>query len=411
MTVAFEPAYNAPLVDEPLTHARILHADNRFRSKTIVASSVASGYYAEAPDNALTYEKWAPFTNELTSPTDFSTGWTISNGSLGSDNQTFTENTATGVHGFRQFLSIASGDKVFAARVKRQTRSIIRLTVSDGATNYFADFDLGNLTVTQSGNANADLKYLGNDEVLCRIQFLPSTGSGRVDVVGVSGTTNNYAGNGSTLKLLEAVLHDSVATWDIETHGFNEGDVFCVAGHNLGTGMGRLQFYHGSPFTNIGAVVSPPDDSPLMFIFEPRVASNWRLRVDRAVLPEISVIRVGKALQMPRPIFGGHSPISTSRVSTFRGNETETGEFAGLSRIRSRLQTSFTWQNIDNNWIESNWPEFQKAIEKEAFFVGWRPNAYHDVGYVRSVGSANPNNMGTRNLMQVTLNVKGLADD
>lgn len=60
MTVAFESGYTLPGSDMPLKHARIAHASNWLTAGTVTASSTATGYFADAPDNSLTYEVWKP---------------------------------------------------------------------------------------------------------------------------------------------------------------------------------------------------------------------------------------------------------------------------------------------------------------------------------------------------------------
>lgn len=59
MGVIFETGYTLPSGDKPLTHARIAHA-NTWYSGTPAASGTASGFFADAPDNSLTFEKWKP---------------------------------------------------------------------------------------------------------------------------------------------------------------------------------------------------------------------------------------------------------------------------------------------------------------------------------------------------------------
>lgn len=48
---------------KPLSHARILHAGN-WLTGTASAGSTASGFYADAPNSSLTYERWKPAVDE-----------------------------------------------------------------------------------------------------------------------------------------------------------------------------------------------------------------------------------------------------------------------------------------------------------------------------------------------------------
>lgn len=58
MGVIFEAGYTLPGADEPLTHSRIAHSGNWLTGGTVAASTTATDFYADAPNNSLTYEKW-----------------------------------------------------------------------------------------------------------------------------------------------------------------------------------------------------------------------------------------------------------------------------------------------------------------------------------------------------------------
>jgi hypothetical protein len=60
MTVIFQTGYTLPGSDEPLTNARIAHSLNWLAGGTATASSTATGFFANAPLNSLTYEFWKP---------------------------------------------------------------------------------------------------------------------------------------------------------------------------------------------------------------------------------------------------------------------------------------------------------------------------------------------------------------
>jgi hypothetical protein len=70
MGVIFEPGYSLPDGDQPLTHARIAHANN-WLSGTAAASTTDSSYFEDGPDNSLTYEKWKPTALPATWEMDF----------------------------------------------------------------------------------------------------------------------------------------------------------------------------------------------------------------------------------------------------------------------------------------------------------------------------------------------------
>ena len=263
MTVIFETGYTLPVGDEPLTHARVAHANNWYAGGTITASSTATGFFADAPDNSLTYEKWKP------------------------------------------------------------------------------------------------------------------TGAG--------------------------------ATWETDLGSAMEVDYCCIAAHDLGTTGNTLQveYWDGAAWVGVNAGGAITDNSPIFSIFEPRTFQKWRIRNSTGTAPTIGVIRFGKALGIEQAIYGGHSPIDFNRVTTMKSNISATGEFVGRTKLRSELQTTFSWTHLTAAWVRTNWGVFQQAFETEPFFIAWRPGTFGEVGYVQTDSPATPSNMGVKSYMAVELTVRG----
>lgn len=199
--------------------------------------------------------------------------------------------------------------------------------------------------------------------------------------------------------------------WSYDHGSAVECDVCCISAHNLGT-VGspfRVRYYDGSDWqTIINETVT--DDSPIMAIFDPVTAQEWRVAVDGVDgAPVIGVVRFGKALQMPRPSAASHKPLVYARNVEMRTSETETGEWAGRTIQRKNLKTSYGWSIIEDTWFEANWPDFQHASESEPFFIAWRPGDDQGVGYCYTSESPAPSYSGRANFMGVTLNVTARA--
>lgn len=60
MTVLIQSSYIMPVADQPLTHARIAHANNWLSGGTAAASSTDAAFFSNGPLNSLTYERWKP---------------------------------------------------------------------------------------------------------------------------------------------------------------------------------------------------------------------------------------------------------------------------------------------------------------------------------------------------------------
>jgi hypothetical protein len=152
--------------------------------------------------------------------------------------------------------------------------------------------------------------------------------------------------------------------------------------------------------------IAPTDNSPVMALFEPVTAPAWRLEITGGTAaPEMGVARFGKALQMPRPSAASHKPLVYGRNTETRTNESETGEWLGRTVQRRNLQTSYGWSLIEDTWFEANWPETQRAMESEPFFLAWRPGDDQSVGYCWVDEAPAPSYTGQRNFMSVRMNV------
>lgn len=265
MGVAFEAAYALPGGDQPLTHARIAHAGNWLSGGTVAASSTAAGYFAEAPENSLTNERWRP------------------------------------------------------------------------------------------GSVPATWAYDHGSAVAC--------------------------------------------------------DYCAIGAHSLGTegATVAVQYDAGAGWVTLVSV-APTDDMPILFIFAPVTAADWRISVTGAVA-EVGVVKFGTALQMPRPIYGGHAPLHLARQVTLRANLSETGEYLGRSQIRTHLAGSFAWEHLTAAWVRANWRPFQTAAAAEPFFIAWRPATFSEVALCQTDQVPVPSNMGIRDLMSVDLQVRGHAYD
>ncbi len=266
MTVVIPGGYVLPGGSYPLTHARIIHARNLLSGGTVSASSTATDYYADGPNNSLTYEKWKP--------TSLTATWEYNHGSAAT-----VDSCAIGAH-----------------------------------------------TMGTNGNTAA------------------------------------------------------------------------------------VEYWNGSAWVEV-ARSAITDNSAIMFLFAPVSAQRWRISISSGTAPEVGVIRFARAMQMERPLYGGHAPIDMARQTTLRANYSETGEFLGRTKQRVMLATSFAWQNLTAAWVRANWRSFQLAAETEPFFIAWRPVEFGEVALCQVDAVPAPENMGIRDLMSVEMQVRAYGYD
>lgn len=192
-----------------------------------------------------------------------------------------------------------------------------------------------------------------------------------------------------------------------------EVDYIALAGHNLSGETFILQ----TAETIGGAVIdvesiSPLDNKALMVTFETRTIQEVIFTGTLSAAKEIAVVFAGKALQMQRQVYGGHSPQALSQQTEYQSSMSESGQFLGVNIIRKGTRTSFSWQFISPDWYRENFQPFVESVKTKPFFIMWRPDRYSDeVTYSKISENIRPINMGgSSGLIQVSMNVRGHSD-
>lgn len=167
----------------------------------------------------------------------------------------------------------------------------------------------------------------------------------------------------------------------------------------------------------------PPDgdDRPIMMLleemdqFEAFSLKALRFRVvfvgNQAL--KVGVIYLGRALEMQREMYGGHTPISLNRSTVVRPNISERGQFLGRSIVRSGASGSWSWKNLKADWVRRYLDPFIAAARLRPFFILWRPQTFpSEAGYCWTTGDvAAPSNSGGRDFMTFTLDAQGLGHE
>jgi hypothetical protein len=149
----------------------------------------------------------------------------------------------------------------------------------------------------------------------------------------------------------------------------------------------------------------------VMGLFESRTGRYWRVLINGSV-PNVSVIYIGKALEMQRSIYQGHSPVTLSRTTEISSNVSEGGQYLGRSIIRNGSATSAQFQNLRAEWYRENFDPFVKAARTQPFFFAWRPLKFpQEVGYVWTNEDIQPSNSGPRDFMSVSFSMSGIGVD
>lgn len=166
-----------------------------------------------------------------------------------------------------------------------------------------------------------------------------------------------------------------------------------------------------------------------MMLFEPVTARYWRLDIlGWAASPTLDldfqsqayaagdytdaddtylgVLYLGRALQMQRGIYQGHTPGEFARSDEIRPNVSEGGQWLGRTVIRKGYDTTYSFSNLKADWVRSTLAPFLDAAVTDPFFIAWRPETKADevlMGWTQ--GPIVPTNSGPRDLMSVDFTV------
>jgi hypothetical protein len=95
-------------------------------------------------------------------------------------------------------------------------------------------------------------------------------------------------------------------------------------------------------------------------------------------------------------------------MTEYRNSASDTGNFLGRKIRRKGQQTSFSWQNLTDDWMRSTFKPFINHAKTKPFFIQWRPDYFTDeVGFGFSTGDIIPTNQGgTTRMMSVGLEMR-----
>ena len=219
---------------------------------------------------------------------------------------------------------------------------------------------------------------------------------------------------------------------DIGTATPETVDYIGLARHNLAGRLVRLEYFAGGEWVPLTSFV-PESNRPAMVLFEPVTSDQFRVIIDEYaevgldldfqeqvyLLAEtstetdsyLSVLFLGEALAMARPIYGGHTPIPLSRRDAIQPARSDTGQFLGRTVVRQGYTASYQWQNLPAPWVRGYLKPFIDHAVAGSFFIAWRPDGYaSEAGYGWIDQNTSASNQGVRNLMSYGFTMEALAD-
>ncbi len=187
-----------------------------------------------------------------------------------------------------------------------------------------------------------------------------------------------------------------------------------IAAHNLHLARGVKVTYSTDGWaTSVDATdwINPPTDSPVMAVFEPVYAAEFRVWIDADTLiaPYIGVLYVGEALQMEQGVEPSYAPIALARDNEATNSLTIGGHFVGRSIIRRGASGDLSLNGLTPEWVRGHWQAFMASAELKPFFFGWALQNYPwEVAYCWTDGGIKTPAYSTPTHMGVTLRLKGI---
>ena len=191
-------------------------------------------------------------------------------------------------------------------------------------------------------------------------------------------------------------------------------DTICVGAHTLGTSLFSVGAeWSGATtgsFTPLTTGKNPTDNTPLMFHYTGGTVSARRIKIVCSGTGSVGIgyISAGIALQLQRPFFSGHTPITMADRTVYRNNMTDGGELASRSIIRKGFANSVTLDNVDRTWIQDYFLDFKEVSKEYLYFIAWNLLEYpKEVGLCETGGDISLQFSGTRDLMTINWSQTG----
>ena len=192
-------------------------------------------------------------------------------------------------------------------------------------------------------------------------------------------------------------------------------DTVCIGAHNLGSNGFSVHVQYSddlvSGFLSFKAIQSPTDDTAMMFHnAAPHDVRRLKITVTGTGSVFLGSIYAGIALQMQRPFFAGHTPITLSASTSRYSSMSEGGNFIGEQIRRIGYSTSADWSNLENAWLRLYFKPFMIHARTLPYYFAWNLlEEPLDIGYCKTSEDIKPAYSGVRNLLDVSFKMVGFG--
>lgn len=188
-----------------------------------------------------------------------------------------------------------------------------------------------------------------------------------------------------------------------------EIDFLGIARHNLNQSGLRVRIrFDGSTVQDYTAISATQSQ---LVLFEGALPSVIQIDITGGTeAAKIAVIYVGKSVDLERNIYGGHTPIVYGRERSTITGVSQSGEYLGEVVLNQSLANTVSLNNLTPTWYRNTLDAFFSRSPRAPCFYAWRPGDYPtEVAYCWIEGNPKPTNTGTRGLMSISWNFRGIA--
>lgn len=204
----------------------------------------------------------------------------------------------------------------------------------------------------------------------------------------------------------------SNAQQDIDIDISAQIDYIGIARHNLqAVAEIRIQFLVGGTYFTAFDWEEVPQRQVLLYLINEATPDGVRVSIrNNPTPPSIGVIYAGVSTRLQRNIYVGHTPITLGRDVSTVGSYSENGQYLGELIRRESRSTQVQLQNLTPEWYRDELDPFIAQRPRRPAFFAWRPGKYSaEVGYVWLSGSPRPSNQRPNGMMQITMDLDGIA--
>lgn len=178
------------------------------------------------------------------------------------------------------------------------------------------------------------------------------------------------------------LANDGGEQWLAVSTGSGPLDYIGVAGHDLGGGSIRPQWFDGDDWHDLAPETVPATRGPLLWYFPRRMAAQYRLLIQGAILPPaLGVVMGGLATVPDSGLPVGWEPPSLNQAIEGSNVISEGGQLLGRHIRRRGVRTDCSLQHISYPWSRTQWSEFLEHAYRRGFFLWWTFAGYSEVVY------------------------------